>query len=244
MRQRWLIILLGILGLVLGFEILNNSFSLSLIIIGVVCLALYKRVHDRWQNILLIVGMSSLIFAIFSSRLVLAFVLVGVLILIGNNPQLFQLVRELFAQRKSTEKANDFIMVKFEDGVEVPAKLSRNRWLGEDTQTEDEIYSWEDINFTKVAGHTIFDLGNTILPKEQNIILVRQGLGNVKVLVPEGVAISLDISMLLGKVFINQEEMALTNERVKWYSANYQTNNRKIKLVANVLIGEVEVIFL
>lgn len=244
MRRRWLIIFMGILALLLGYEIFNNSFSFTLILLGAFCLLLQNHVPKSRQNLFMIVGVTSLMVAIFTSRLVLAFAIVGILILIGNNPQIFQTIREIFSQKKITEKSNDFIMVDFETDEIKPAKITRNRWIGEDTKSEDSIYSWEDINFTKLVGNTIFDLGNTILPKEQNIILIRQGIGNVKVLVPEGVAVSLDVSMLFGKVFINQDEIALSNETLKWYSNNYHTNNRKIKIVSNVLLGEVEVIFL
>src|SRR5699024_5235272 len=100
------------------------------------------------------------------------------------------------------------------------------------------------INFTKLIGNTIFDLGNTLLPKDNNIILIRKGIGKTKIIVPEGIAISLNISMLIGKVRIGNEEIDLKNETFHWYTDNYQENNRKIKLVSNVLIGEVEVVFL
>ena len=100
------------------------------------------------------------------------------------------------------------------------------------------------MNFTKGFGHTIFDLGNTILPKAQNVILIRKGFGNTKILVPEEVSISIDVSILLGSLIIGEEEIYMKNETFKWQSERYETNARKIKLVANVLVGEVEVIFL
>lgn len=124
------------------------------------------------------------------------------------------------------------------------AKITRNKWLGEDSDSIDSIYSWEDVNFTKAIGNSVFDLGNTLLPKGQNLILIRKAIGNTKIIIPEGIAVSLDTSLLVGNVVIKGEEYTLLNENFKWHSENYETDNRKIKIVLNVLLGDLEVIFL
>ena len=244
MNRRWLSLIFGVLGLLMVYEIFNNRFSFFLIIIGIMSLFLKDHVSEQQENKMLLIGVGAFLLAIFSSRIALALVGVVLLILIGQNPELFQLIREVLTGSKDLKDANEFIMVDFTKKHDIPPKLSRNRWIGDDTETKENVYSWEDINFTKSFGNSIFDLGNTILPKEQNIILIRKGIGNTKIIVPEGVAISLDISLLLGKIKIGQEETTLTNETFKWHSANYHTSARKIKLVANTLVGEVEVVFL
>lgn len=244
MNRRWLIIMLGILGLLMVYEIFNNNFSLFMLVVGIGSLLLRNRASKQSQNSLLVVGVLATLLALFSSRLVLAFLVVGLLLFIGENPEIFQLIRDVLTNKKEFNSQNDFVMVDFEQTQQAPAKISRNRWFGEDSETEDDIYSWEDINFTKLIGNTVFDLGNTILPKENNVILVRKGIGKTKILVPEGVAISLNVSMLVGKVFIGKEEIELKNETLHWYSNNYHTNTRKVKLISNVFLGEVEVVFL
>lgn len=244
MNKRWLIILLGILGIVIVYEILNNTFSTLMLIIGVLALLFRNRVDQENQNTVLVVGVGALVFALFSSRVVLLFLVVVLMLLIGEFPELFKTIREAITKKKDSSKSNEFVMVEFSETERDTAEVKRNRWFGDDTESADEIYSWQDMNFTKVAGDTIFDLGNTILPKEQNIIMIRKGFGNTKILVPEGIGISLDISMLLGDLKINQEEIVLKNETFKWHSDHYTKNARKIKLVANVLVGEVEVVFL
>lgn len=244
MNRRWLVIILGILGLLMVYEIFNNSFSLFMLALGIGSLLLRNRVSKESQNSWLIIGIVALLLAIFSSRIIIAFLVVGLLLFIGENPEVFQLIRNVLTNKEDIKKSNDFIMVNFEEVENAPFKVSRNRWFGEDSETEEDIYSWEDVNFTKFFGNTVFDLGNTLLPKENNVILIRKGIGKTKILVPEGVAISLNISTLLGKVFIGNEEIDLKNETFHWYSDNYHSNMRKIKVVSNVLVGEVEVVFL
>jgi len=244
MNKRWLIILLGVLGLFMLYEILNNSFSLLMLVIGVLALVFRSYVAKKNRGILLIAGIGAILLALFSSRVVLLILVVIFMILIGEYPDLFKTIRQALSKKSDGNTNNEFIMVDFTKNKETTAKTVRNRWFGDDTETADDIYSWNDVNFTKLMGDTIFDLGNTILPKEKNIILIRKGLGHTKILVPEEVAISLDISMLLGEITIDQDEVVLRNETFKWQSERYSTNERKIKLVANVLVGEVEVVFL
>jgi predicted membrane protein len=244
MNKRWLIILLGILGIVMVFEILSNSFSTFMLILGVLALLFKNRVDPKNQNTVLVMGIGALVFALFSSRVVLLFLVVVLMLLIGEFPELFKTIRDAITKKKENGKGNEFVMVQFSENEQDTAEVVRNRWFGDDMESTEEIYSWQDLNFTKLMGDSIFDLGNTILPKEQNIIMIRKGFGNTKILVPEGIGISLDISMLLGELRINQEEIILKNETFKWHSDAYTKNARKIKLVANVLVGEVEVVFL
>lgn len=244
LNRRWLITILGILGLLMIYEIFNNSFSLFMLMIGIISLFLNSRVPREQSNNLFVVGVVAIVVALFSSRIIFAFLAIGLLVLIGENPEIFQIIKDVFSNERNLKRENSFIMVDFEKTTEPTKKISQNRWFGEDSESEDDIYSWEDINFTKLIGNTIFDLGNTILPKDNNIILIRKGIGKTKIIVPEGIAISLNISMLIGKVRIGNEEIDLKNETFHWYTDNYQENNRKIKLVSNVLIGEVEVVFL
>lgn len=244
MNRRWLVIVIGILSLLMVYEVFNNYFSLFMFMIGVVSLLLNSRTRRKQSKNLLVIGVVTIVVALFSSRIVLAVLAVGLLVLIGENPEIFRVIREVFSNKKNLKKENNFFMVDFEETGKPESRIYRNRWIGEDSETEDDIYSWEDVNFTKLIGNTVFDLGNTILPKDSNVMLIRKGIGKTKILVPEGVAISLNISMLIGNVRVGGEEVELKNETFHWETKNYHENMRKVKLISNVLIGEVEVIFL
>jgi predicted membrane protein len=244
MNRRWLFILLGVLGLLTVYEIFNNQFSFFMLVIGVLMIFVNKRVSKEKSNTVLFIGIISILLAILSSRIVLAVIIIGAILFIGNHPELFQTVREGWTNRKNKKDNNDFIVVQFDEENEAPARMQTNRWFGNDEDTTEEVFSWEDINFTKIAGNTVFDLGNTILPKEQNIILIRVGIGDTKIILPEEAAISLDVSMLNGQLIIGQEEISMNNETFKWQSERYNQSARKVKLVANVFVGKVEVVFL
>lgn len=244
MNRRWLIMLLGILGLLMVYEVFNNQLSFFMLVIGVIMIMANKRVAKEKSNTVLFIGITSLLLAIISSRFVLAVLIIGGILLIGSYPELLHSLRNGWANRKTQEEDKDFIMVQFDEQQEEAVHLTKNRWFGNDEDTTKTVYSWEDVNFTKVIGHTVFDLGNTILPKEQNIMLIRVGIGDTKIIIPEEVAISLDVSILSGNLTVGQEEISMSNETFKWQSERYHKSARKVKLVANVLMGKVEVIFL
>lgn len=244
MNRRWLIALLGILAIVTVYEIFNNQFSVFMLLLGVVTIFLRPQVDGKSQNTLLIVSLIAFALALISSQVLWLVLIVFFVLIIGAFPEAFQTIRQVITEKKDSSKETEFVMVQFNEEDQNTGEISKNRWIGDDIDSTEDIYSWEDINFSKALGNTIFDLGNTILRKEQNIILIRKGIGNTKLIIPKGVAVSLDISMLFGKLAIQDEEILLRNETFKWKSENYDRQNRKIKLITNVLVGEVEVVFL
>ena len=244
MNRRWLLILFSVLGILMVYEIFNNNFSILMLFIGITSFYLRSRVEEEKKSTILFISLVAIALAFISSEVLWLLLIVLFVLLINAFPKAFQIIRKVFTDKREATKETEFIMVPFDEENQNTAKISKNRWIGEDSETTDGIYQWEDINFTKLIGNTIFDLGNTILRKEQNIILIRKGFGDTKLIIPKGVAVSLDISLLLGELSIQDKEITLRNNTFKWTSENYESQPRKIKLVANVLVGEVEVIFL
>ncbi len=103
-------------------------------------------------------------------------------------------------------------------------------------------FEWDDINFAVAAGDTIIDLGSTILPKNDNHIVIRKGFGKTRILVPVGTGVYLDHSAMLGSVTIDNQHYNLKNESIQLYSTNYDEESRHLKIITNVMIGDLEVI--
>lgn len=244
MNVKWSNFILALLITLIFYELFTNGLSFIFIIIGLTSIVIKRRFPRNNQTTFLLIAVLSFSAALFTSRLLVLLLGILFLLFISNHLKIFSLIREVLLGQTTKKRTNDFIMVTFDRGKVPPAKIVRNKWLGNDKESVDSIYRWEDINFTKLIGNTVFDLGNTILPKGQNIILIQKVVGNTKILIPEGIAISLDISLLTGKIRIKGEEYTLLNENFKWLSDNYQLSSRKVKVTANVLLGELEVIFL
>ncbi|UUV99024.1 cell wall-active antibiotics response protein LiaF [Vagococcus luciliae] len=120
-------------------------------------------------------------------------------------------------------------------------KRFKRPWIGSQRLGSDT-YEWDDINFSVVIGDTIIDLGNTLLPKEDNVVIIRKGFGRTRILVPTGIGVMLEHSSMRGAVHFDQEVYHLNNESLKLYSEDYDESTRRLKIITNTLFGDLEVI--
>src|SRR5699024_5366116 len=101
--------ILGILGLLMVYELFNNRFSIIMLAICNWSLMLKDSTFRKNQNTLFIIGVFTILLALFSNRMILAFIVVGLLLFIGENPEIYQLIRELLTGKKTLKNQNDFV---------------------------------------------------------------------------------------------------------------------------------------
>lgn len=142
------------------------------------------------------------------------------------------------AERNSKKKIK---MIQTEEPVKNGGRRFKRSWFGNERIGQNR-YEWDDINFSIVSGDTLVDLGATLLPKKDNVVIIRKGLGRTRILVPLGVGIVFEHSALYGELTFADEHYRVRNESFKLYSEDYDTQERRLKIVTNVLFGDVEVI--
>lgn len=236
-------LILMIIGVTVIFEIVRNNMTLLFFIFGLLGLFISNRVFTNRSKFLTILSLFFIGLAMLSTVSAWVFVSLIIVILFSQNQSLFRSLKVALFESDFTRVKNEYFSIRFDKQIERPAKRTRNQWFGRETD-ENNIYQWEDINYTKLAGDTFIDLGNTIIPKDQNLILIRKAFGNIKILVPEEVAVSLNLSVLLGRVQIGEDELVLNNEVITFRSDRYDTSSRQLKVVASVLLGDIEVVFI
>lgn len=119
--------------------------------------------------------------------------------------------------------------------------VQRRPWIGNE-QIGDEIFSWDDIDIVIAAGDTIIDLGQTILPARDNVIVVRKGFGRTRILVPIGIGVMLTHTAMAGRVSFEDEEYELNSECLHLKSANYELSHRRLRIITSTIIGNLEVV--
>lgn len=120
-------------------------------------------------------------------------------------------------------------------------RVQKAYWLQE-RQMIAQNYEWDDIHLVSWFGDTTIHLGHTILPEGTSIIVIHKALGDVRIIVPLGIGVSLSHSTLRGHVLFEHEHYCLGNEQLSVYSENYTVAKRCIKIVTTVYIGNLEVI--
>ncbi|GEK88002.1 cell wall-active antibiotics response protein LiaF [Alkalibacterium putridalgicola] len=227
------------------YQIVHNFVFLLFLILALGFLILYKsspKETQRHTNYL----WTSIAFFLASFVFTSAFWVLLVLFLLfqlSSDEKLLNTMRDPFFRKKQYWRDKEFISIQWNELEANELKLYRNKWIGDDFVGKD-IFEWEDHNHQKIMGDTFFDLGNTVLPMKENVLMLRKGFGDTKLFIPKDVAISLDVSIILGKLIIEDEVFDLKNETVKWQSQNYGKALRKIKVVSSTIIGEVEVVYL
>ncbi|RPA57045.1 hypothetical protein EF384_08475 [Aerococcus agrisoli] len=105
-------------------------------------------------------------------------------------------------------------------------------------------YAWEDTEMYYLYANSFIDFGSTIVPLGTNVVVINQVFGQTKLIVPEGVGLSLHANGFRSEVSWNGDISVLNNERRNFQTEEYVNANRKIYLQISQGWGRIEVIFL
>ena len=141
----------------------------------------------------------------------------------------------------SKKGRQEYIFVDSHEDTPTPGEIHRYDWFG-NQEVGNEPYEWNDINAGQLVGDTIIDLGNTILPAKENVIVIRKGFGRVRILVPYGVGVMIHHHAFGGQVEFEGQTYALSNESIQLYSSGYNRSTKKIKIYTTIVAGKIEVI--
>ncbi|MDE1548408.1 cell wall-active antibiotics response protein LiaF [Jeotgalibaca caeni] len=240
-RLRLFLLLEGALFLLNIFELIHNWDLLLVILFGAVLIMTNKkRVHR--QNMLYWTGWFLIALSILSTFTI--WLMLGLLLVyaVFNGGSILENFH-FHAFDSFPWKKKNYVGVTVKEPAKHSGKRKKQKWVG-GTHVGEHVYEWDDMNISVFMGDSIIDLGNTLLPNKENVVLIRKGIGQTRVIVPKGVGVSLQHSALQGKVIFNQEPYPLQNETLTLYSSDYDTATRTIKLVSNTLLGDFEVIYL
>ncbi len=235
-KARVFVLIEAALALLLGYQIISNPPTLAFSIIGTlaICWANSLRRNNWLRTPLLIFGVIALVVTIFINPTVWWMLLLGIVATLSAGRRGFGALGVFPWFKKQ------FISIRSaDDGSDHTAQ--RRPWFG-DFVIGQSVFEWDDVNLTLLAGDTIVDLGNTILPKRDNVVMIRKGFGKTRLLVPIGVGIELNHSTLIGNVTFQGETHALRNESVRLFSDDYETASRHIRIVTSAFVGDVEVV--
>jgi len=119
--------------------------------------------------------------------------------------------------------------------------LFTNRLMGRQ-QTPEHVYEWNDVNIQAGIGDTVIDLSYTVLPKGEAIIFIRNFVGNVQILVPYEVEVSVHHSTWMGTAkILNAHNAKMINEVLQFQTPDYETAVQKVRIVTSMMVGDLEV---
>lgn len=232
--------IVNILLLILSiWQIVEDSGLTVILILGTLSLFLHylRRKKGKNTNLLLWLGIV-LIFISLINSYVFWLMLVFIVLFIGIKG--FEII-DLDYENLLFWRKKNIIMVQTKEPSEEKEFISKKSYIG--TQMiGNEVFEFDDINLTIFVGDSIIDLGNTILPKGKNVIVLRKGFGRTRILVPHGIQIDILHEAFRGEFHFQQYHYSLNAEEVKIHDMKYAESERKIKIISNVIMGDLEVI--
>ncbi|WP_302192695.1 cell wall-active antibiotics response protein LiaF [uncultured Streptococcus sp.] len=229
MRKVQFFVIIETILLVMGLmTIMANNLSSFILILVLILLALRFYNQDKRNNLLLTVGLVLLFLILMLNPYIIMAVVLSVVYVVINR----------FSQVK---KKNRFALVRFRE-EDLKVKPIRNQWIGADMHDSD-FYAFDDINIVRLTGSDTIDLSSVIVTGKDNVVIIRKVFGPTKILVPIDVAVKLNVSAIYGSVrYFDFEEYDLRNESLKlWYPKDEECL-KAVKVIVNVLAGDVEVV--
>ncbi|MBL1228897.1 cell wall-active antibiotics response protein [Enterococcus sp. BWB1-3] len=222
------------------WQIIHNTPLLILLILGVlsVFFSARRRGHKSGLiNFVLVTGIILIFISLINSPAVWLMVVFAILFIGLRGVE----ISGIDLTQRAPWKKKQMMIIETTNVESKNGRRFKRPWFANE-RIGSNVYEWDDINIDILSGDTIIDLGNTLLPKDDNVIIVRKGFGRTRVLVPLGVDILLEHSTFLGNVTFENEKYHLKNESLKVYSDSYDSNPRRLKILTNTLVGDVEVI--
>lgn len=231
--------IIGLLSLGVLWQSIQSSGVIALILGG--SFLIYLSLKGRRRNFFLkLLGIAGALFLFFGLSTSWLFWIALVIIVLFFGLESYHVVPSFRGKGFNQEKS--LHMIDTVQPLPKGGKRFKRSWFANERLGTKDVYEWDDINIIKVSGDTFIDLGNTLLPKEDNIILIRKGFGQTKIFVPTGIAVMVEHSALVGVVTFEDEKYSLRNESIRLYSEDYDYTSRKLKIFTSTLIGDLEVI--
>ena len=99
-----------------------------------------------------------------------------------------------------------------------------------------------DNSVSRLSGNDVIDLAATTFQADGNDLTIRKASGNTKIIVPDDVAVVLDVTALSGVVKIFDEITQVNAEHVRYMTPDFGASEKRIRIMIHVGRGSVEVI--
>ncbi|MCM3734696.1 cell wall-active antibiotics response protein LiaF [Bacillus cytotoxicus] len=234
--------LLGMLLIIFGFglflDMILGHFEPGALIFAFIMIMFgrHYRKKNRYVrgNVCLFVGGLVFLFFLFSSA---AFVLVlfASLAFIG-----YQLIQSQQKTKSVQVEIKEEEYINEEKQIYRTEPYIKNIMVG-NVRIMDHIYELEDVNIQYGVGDVEIDLTTAIIPEGETVIVIRGVIGNIRLYVPYDIELSLNHSVIVGRISLPSHEETGFNRNVKFRTEQYKEAPRRIKIISSLIVGDTEV---
>ncbi|EIJ82148.1 Cell wall-active antibiotics response protein [Bacillus methanolicus PB1] len=230
------ILIIGFVLLFLEISFFNKGIIFSLLVASGMIYLGRKIMPGKFGTLLFWAGLIFFVASIFG-MITFRFFLLAILIhLIIQFSQSKRHPEKIIPVIKENEKSStgDKTVIRRKPVLE-------NIFFGQQ-KTPEHVYEWNDINIQAGFGDTVIDLSYTVLPKGETVIVIRKMIGNVQLLVPYDLEVSVNHSSLAGSASIfDHKEEKIFNQNLHIQTPDYDNQEQKVKIITSIIVGELEV---
>ncbi|WP_144552815.1 cell wall-active antibiotics response protein LiaF [Bacillus sp. X1(2014)] len=230
----WMFII-GAIILVMEILFFNSGLIFSLIISGGMIFLGRKRTGKKRGKILFIGGIIFFVISVLN-MMTFRFFLLAILLhffiqFINSKKHPKKISPEIILAEETVEQET---LIKTEP-------LFENIVLGQQ-KTPAGAYKWNDVNIQAGIGDTIIDLSFTMLPKGETVIFIRNLVGNIQILVPYDIEVSIQHSCIVGSTSVfEHHDSKLFNRVLHVKTPGYEAAEHKVKIFTSLVVGNLEV---
>lgn len=191
---------------------------------------------ERWVGIFVVIALLLMFFGFYKIRYEnekkgIAFMGVGAVILLGNNFSLVLAVILIslgvfYIKSKKVQPGDDFI---------------QKQTLIDSIRPGKEPWVLKDSSIWFIIGEAHLDLSYAILEKKETTLVLQGIIGDVRLIVPEEIGVSIEASVTIGQISSPLEKESGVINKLNWRSPNYETREHQVKLIVSYIVGDIDV---
>jgi lia operon protein LiaF len=230
----WMVII-GVIILAMELLFFNSGLIFSFFISGGMIFLGRKRAGKKKGKILFFGGIIFLVISLLG-MMTFKFLLIAILLHF-----FIQFLNAKKHPKKISPEIKETEPTPHEETMIRSEPLFENIVLGQQ-KTPHGAYEWKDINIQAGIGDTIIDLSFTMLPKGETVIFIRNLIGNIQILVPYDIDVSIQHSSIVGSTTVLEyHDFKLFNRVLHLKTPGYDTAEHKVKIFTSLIVGNLEV---
>ena len=211
-----------------AITILSVDFSRFIVLMVLFLLLLYYYFGKQKANFLLISLSVLLFFIVMLNPFVIAAIL-------------FAVIYGLLIAYPYMYKENEAVVLDVDEDIEI--RQEKTRWIGDLHHFSKQSRGYRDLSMLRVFGNDTLHLEEVAICDWDNVIIIRKGFGNTKIILPIDLELHLQINTLYGDLkFLDLPVRKMRNETLDIETVNYRRSHRSIKIVIVGIVGDVEVV--
>lgn len=129
----------------------------------------------------------------------------------------------------------------FETGFKGLKSNKRKLWFGEAVYGIGGAWQLDDLQIWHGIGESTINLSSAIIPERDVVVELTGLIGEVTVLVPQDLAIKVNVDVGVGEVTVFNHNQSGTSRFISYVSEDYDQAVRKVNLIISLKVGEVKV---